>query len=207
MAEGLAPLAVWCFDRQAGALTQSANGMEFAYATEWVADEMPPLSQSLPLDGRFDAAATAAFFGGLLPEGEPRRHLARLLGVGESNDYSMLAMIAGDTAGASGRQRPLAQDAPASSPTIRSSRPSASQARLRADSVRRVRMPAVSICSIAFATAGLVHPVAATATGTVMIGCAGRTVMRFQATASARGFACWRNRSRHVSWSSRTRLV
>ena len=100
MPEDLAPLVVWCFDRQAGALTQTANGMEFAYAAEWVADEMPPLSQSLPLDGRFDAAAAAAFFGGLLPEGEPRRHLARLLGVSESNDYSMLAMIAGDTAGA-----------------------------------------------------------------------------------------------------------
>jgi hypothetical protein len=36
---------------------------------------MPPLSQSLPLDGGFDPAAAAAFFGGLLPEGEPR-HLA-----------------------------------------------------------------------------------------------------------------------------------
>jgi serine/threonine-protein kinase HipA len=100
MPEGFAPLVVWCFDRQAGTLMQSANGMEFAYAAEWVADGMPPLSQSLPLDGRFDAAAAAAFFGGLLPEGEPRRHLARLLGVSESNDYSMLAMIAGDTAGA-----------------------------------------------------------------------------------------------------------
>ena len=100
MPEGPAPLAVWCFDRQAGALTQTASGMEFAYAQEWVADGMPPLSQSLPLDGRFDAAAAAAFFGGLLPEGEPRHQLARLLGVSESNDYSMLAMIAGDTAGA-----------------------------------------------------------------------------------------------------------
>jgi len=74
--------------------------MEFAYAAEWVADGMPRLSESLPLDGRFDAAAAAAFFGGLLPEGEPRRQLARLVGVSESNDYGMLAMIAGDTAGA-----------------------------------------------------------------------------------------------------------
>jgi HipA-like protein len=100
MPDGLPPLAVWCFDRQAGSLTQTAGRMEFAYAAEWVADDLPPLSQSLPLDGRFDAAAAAAFFGGLFPEGEPRRHLARLLGISESNDYSMLAMIAGDTAGA-----------------------------------------------------------------------------------------------------------
>jgi serine/threonine-protein kinase HipA len=100
MAEGVAALAVWWFDLQAGALTQTTTGIEFVYASEWLADGMPPLSQSLPLDGRFDAAAAAAFFGGLLPEGEPRRQLARLLGVSEGNDYSILAMIAGDTAGA-----------------------------------------------------------------------------------------------------------
>ncbi|HEY3776256.1 MAG TPA: HipA N-terminal domain-containing protein [Solirubrobacteraceae bacterium] len=101
MAEDIAPLVVWCFDRQAGTLTHTTNGMEFGYAAEWAAAGMPPLSQSLPLDGGFDpAAAAAAFFGGLLPEGEPRRHLARLLGVSEGNDYSLLAMIAGDTAGA-----------------------------------------------------------------------------------------------------------
>jgi serine/threonine-protein kinase HipA len=100
MPEDLAPLAVWCFDRQAGTLTQTTGGIEFAYAAGWVADGMPPLSQSLPLDGHFDAAAAATFFSGLLPEGEPRRQLARLLGVSEGNDYSMLAMIAGDTAGA-----------------------------------------------------------------------------------------------------------
>jgi serine/threonine-protein kinase HipA len=94
------PLTVWCFGRRAGLLTQTDGGMEFVYATDWVTDGMPPLSQSLPLDGGFDRAAAAAFFGGLLPEGEPRRQLARLVGVSETNDYSLLAMIAGDTAGA-----------------------------------------------------------------------------------------------------------
>ena len=88
MPEEPAPLAVWCFDRDAGALTQSTGGIEFAYTSGWAADGMPPLSQSLPLDGGFDTAAAAAFFGGLLPEGEPRRQRARLLGVSESNDYS-----------------------------------------------------------------------------------------------------------------------
>ena len=100
MPEDRGALVAWRLDRQAGVLTQTAHGTEFAYAAEWLADEMAPLSQSLPLDGRFDAAAAASFFGGLLPEGEPRRLLARLLGISESNDYSMLAMIAGDTAGA-----------------------------------------------------------------------------------------------------------
>jgi serine/threonine-protein kinase HipA len=74
--------------------------MALAYAPAWLTDGMPPLSQSLPLDGTFANAAAAAFFGGLLPEAEPRRQLARLVGVSERNDYSLLAAIAGDTAGA-----------------------------------------------------------------------------------------------------------
>jgi serine/threonine-protein kinase HipA len=100
MPDSPAPLTVWCFDQAAGTLTQTANGMQFAYATDWMTSRMPPLSQSLPLDGSFTGAAAAAFFGGLLPEGEPRRQLARLIGVSESNDFSLLATIAGDTAGA-----------------------------------------------------------------------------------------------------------
>lgn len=127
MPEDIVPLVVWCLDRRAGALTQTTNGMRFAYAAEWVADGMPPLSQSLPLDGGFEAAAAAAFFGGLLPEGEPRRHLARLLGVSEGNDYSMLAMIAGDTAGAirlsrvSGLRRPVEMSSGSTTPALPSS--------------------------------------------------------------------------------------
>jgi serine/threonine-protein kinase HipA len=93
-------LVVWCFDRRAGALVETSHGMGFSYAQDWVADDMPPLSQSLPRDGSFTDEAATAFFGGLLPEGEPRRQLARLVGVSQGNDYSMLAAIAGDTAGA-----------------------------------------------------------------------------------------------------------
>ncbi len=43
--------------RLAGVLMHAAGGMEFAYAPHWVMDGMPPLSQSLPLDGGFDGAA------------------------------------------------------------------------------------------------------------------------------------------------------
>jgi serine/threonine-protein kinase HipA len=67
---------------------------------------MPPLSQSLPLDGSFDSAAVAAFFGGLLPEGMPRELLARRLGVSVGNDFGLLAAVGGDTAGAISLQRP-----------------------------------------------------------------------------------------------------
>ncbi len=100
MSEDRPPLTVWCFNRRAGLLAQTDGGMEFAYAPDWVMGGMPPLSQSLPLDGGFAGATAAAFFGGLLPEGGPRRQLSRLVGLSETNDYSMLAMIAGDTAGA-----------------------------------------------------------------------------------------------------------
>jgi serine/threonine-protein kinase HipA len=93
-------LGVWCFDRLAGTLTDSRPAMTFAYDLGWLADGKPPLSQSLPLDGASTPQAAAAFFGGLLPEGVPREQLARRLGVSERNDFSLLAAVGGDTAGA-----------------------------------------------------------------------------------------------------------
>lgn len=101
-------LSVWCFDRNAGELLDAQPQMTFAYDPVWVAGNLPPLSQSLPLDGSFGADASAAFFGGLLPEGVPREQLARRLGVSERNDFSLLAAVAGDTAGAINLQ-PLGQ--------------------------------------------------------------------------------------------------
>lgn len=93
-------MSVWCFERHAGELTDTRPRMTFAYDPVWVAANLPPLSQSLPVDGAFGADASAAFFGGLLPEGAPREQLARRLGVSERNDFSLLAAVAGDTAGA-----------------------------------------------------------------------------------------------------------
>lgn len=92
-------LDVYCFGRRAGTLTDAPGALEFAYAPEWQA-KGPPLSQSLPLDGSFAPEAVAAFFGGLLPEGQPRQHLERTLGVSRGNAFAMLAALGGDTAGA-----------------------------------------------------------------------------------------------------------
>lgn len=100
MAEGPRTLGVWCFGRRAGTLADTPEGPRFTYAPEWLTGGMPPLSQSLPLDGAFAPATGAAFFGGLLPEGVPRDRLARRLGVSAGNDFSLLAAVAGDTAGA-----------------------------------------------------------------------------------------------------------
>ncbi len=93
-------LGVWCFDRRAGTLVDTPPGMELIYDAVWLSDAMPPLSQSLPLDGSFGVAEATAFFGGLLPEGAPRELLARRLGLSTSNDFGLLAAVAGDTAGA-----------------------------------------------------------------------------------------------------------
>jgi serine/threonine-protein kinase HipA len=80
--------------------------MRFAYDPGWVEEGRPPLSQSLPLGGAFGAEQVTAFFGGLLPEGEPRTTLARQLGVSARNDFSLLEQIGGDTAGAVSLVRP-----------------------------------------------------------------------------------------------------
>lgn len=93
-------LDVICFGQHAGALTDAADGLAFDYAPAWVRAGRPPLSQSLPVSGRFGSEQVAAYFGGLLPEGPPRQLLARRLGISVGNDFGLLERLAGDTAGA-----------------------------------------------------------------------------------------------------------
>lgn len=93
-------LEVLCFGKLAGTLTDTREGMVFDYDDRWLAARRSPLSQSLPLGGGFGPDQASAFFGGLLPEGEPRAQLARQLGVSPRNDFALLALLGGDTAGA-----------------------------------------------------------------------------------------------------------
>jgi serine/threonine-protein kinase HipA len=93
-------LEVLCFGERAGVLADAHDGLRFTYDPGWVAAGRPPLSQSLPLDAEPAPGVVQAYFGGLLPEGEPRRLLARRLGVSERNDFALLAAIGGDCAGA-----------------------------------------------------------------------------------------------------------
>ena len=93
-------LDVWCFGDRAGPLTETDSGLHFAYAEAWREAGGPALSFGLPLSGDFDNAAATAFFGGLLPEGNPRLTIARQLGISAENDFSLLDALAGDTAGA-----------------------------------------------------------------------------------------------------------
>ena len=93
-------LDVWCFDERAGTLVDDRAGLAFTYDENWHGGTMPPLSQSLPLDGTFGPPAVEGFFGGLLPEGAPRELLARQLGISAGNDFGLLEALGGDTAGA-----------------------------------------------------------------------------------------------------------
>ena len=112
MAEPPLTLDVWCFGELAGRLVDAQGGMQFTYDAGWLARGTAPLSQSLPLSGEFEATASRAFFGGLLPEGMPRDLLARRLGVSARNDFGILAAVGGDTAGAISLQ-PTGQPPPA----------------------------------------------------------------------------------------------
>ena len=59
------------------------------------------LSQSLPLRAeRFSRRECEGFFGGVLPEGEKRKIIARNLGISARNDMAMLEEIGGECAGA-----------------------------------------------------------------------------------------------------------
>jgi len=60
-----------------------------------------PLSLALPLaETTYEHNVCHAVFGGMLPEGDVRSILAKALGVSERNDFSLLAEIGGECAGA-----------------------------------------------------------------------------------------------------------
>ena len=107
-------LGVWCFGERAGLLDgRERRRCASPTSDAGVADGRPPLSQSLPLDGCFAPRRPRAFFGGLLPEGEPRELLARRLGVSERNDFSMLAPSAATRPGRSACCRRVRRPGPA----------------------------------------------------------------------------------------------
>lgn len=96
-------LDVHLLDHKAGQLVQKDDGrLSFTYEAAYLEkDGAQPISLALPLiDAPYEHKVCHAVFGGMLPEGEVRVRLAKALGVSERNDFSLLAEIGGECAGA-----------------------------------------------------------------------------------------------------------
>lgn len=86
-----------------GKLTQTDTGkIQFRYNASWLENpEGHPISISMPLRHTvFNAKDCLGFFSGLLPEADLREKIAKILGVSANNNFSLLAGIGGDCAGA-----------------------------------------------------------------------------------------------------------
>ena len=95
-------LNVWFFGECVGVLTQDMGQLSFRYLPQWLESKNAiPLSQSLPLIAEpFADKLTKPFFAGLLPEGDKRLTVAKILKVSNKNDFAILDGIGGECAGA-----------------------------------------------------------------------------------------------------------
>ena len=96
-------LIVYLNAERVGTLEQDDSGLpQFTYDQAWL--EKPgamPLSRSLPLQGEvFIGKKARPFFAGILPEERPRKRIAEILGISDTNDFAMLERIGGECAGA-----------------------------------------------------------------------------------------------------------
>jgi serine/threonine-protein kinase HipA len=95
-------LAVHVFGERCGVLT-ATTGLDYAfeYDPTWRPDALHGISMSLPRrDAPSTAQAVRAYFGGLLPEGAPRRRLAQERGFDELDDLAFLKEFGRDCPGA-----------------------------------------------------------------------------------------------------------
>jgi len=95
-------LAVWLFNNLVGYLSLDKGKLSFCYTSDWLSNaHARPLSYSLPLQEKvFDDNLARPFFSGLLPEGRPRRLIAKEFHISLQNDFSLLDIIGGECAGA-----------------------------------------------------------------------------------------------------------
>ena len=109
-------LAVWLGEERIGRLARTRNGARFSFEEDVVdiRPGSPLLSASMPVrPGRFDAAATDAWFTGLLPEDARLDEVRRFYGLGGEGYFDVLAEIGWECAGA---VRVLAEDGSAPRP-------------------------------------------------------------------------------------------
>src|SRR5476651_359435 len=96
-------LDVYFHEKIVGQLVQDDHGdMNFTYSNSWLEDvKAIRISCSLPLlKATFKRKGCHAFFGGILPEENQRKLIAKNLGISANNDFSMLEKIGGECAGA-----------------------------------------------------------------------------------------------------------
>ncbi|MEE9166109.1 MAG: type II toxin-antitoxin system HipA family toxin [Candidatus Neomarinimicrobiota bacterium] len=96
-------LIVYLNAERVGTLEQVDSGLlQFSYDQAWLKKPgAMALSRSLPLQSEvFPGKKARPFFAGILPEEQPRRTIAKILGISDTNDFAMLERIGGDCAGA-----------------------------------------------------------------------------------------------------------
>lgn len=95
-------LDVYMHGVRAGILERRSQArLRFSYDDDWVAEERPPLSLSLPVRSEpYDHEECAPFFEGLLPEGDFLKAIARTLHVSATNPFQLLTELGGECAGA-----------------------------------------------------------------------------------------------------------
>ena len=96
-------LKVWWGSQPVGDLILSKDGLfRFKYEPEWLGNEdAPAISLSLPKRSKpFSWRECSPYFGGLLPEGGQPKDLERCLHVSVGDDFSLLAKLGGEVAGA-----------------------------------------------------------------------------------------------------------
>lgn len=118
-------LAVWLHEVRVAVVARERGRLRLAYtpdALEQYELGTPLLSLSLPLTAEpYPQGITRAFLDGLLPEGEPRRIIAREFGVRERDTFGLVAALGRDCAGALIIQPP--DEAPPVRPTTRTAEP------------------------------------------------------------------------------------
>lgn len=96
-------LCVYLDAERVGILEQTDSDLlQFSYDQAWLKKPgAVALSRSLPLQSEvFPGNKARPFFAGILPEEQPRKTIAKILGISETNDFAMLERIGGECAGA-----------------------------------------------------------------------------------------------------------
>ena len=93
-------LKVYKEDFLVGEVYTSDEGVCFTYSQDYLSKGALPLSLALPLSAKaYPQSAVLPFFDGLLPEGEQRQDLGKLLHVSSTSTIKLLQALAGECIG------------------------------------------------------------------------------------------------------------